>query len=192
MLALPVRRFTLLDGLVLTAAVAVGLAWLRGEPNLLQLLLEARASNRGEWLFLLAFLTFPIGFCLSLAVLALNLRPPCPSRRRLTTYPGFVAVFTAVAGFLVILTLILGVLVSRPSPDTRMSEFLFGPASLEVYGLLYTPSLGLAVLVAWLSLILGRRFRRQRNWLDCLGRLLGLYWICCGSLIFLVFLSQLI
>ena len=90
------RRFTVFDGMILTGAVAIG-CW-AGIQELVWLL---DPHDPEPWLFWTrrARLTFirtaPFGSVVTMALLALRLLPPRPSRRRLACQPGFVACLAA-------------------------------------------------------------------------------------------------
>jgi hypothetical protein len=45
---------------------------------------------------------------------------------------------------------------------------------------LLQPLMGLAVLVSWVTLLAGRRWRAEPSWVDRFGRAVGVYWILAG------------
>lgn len=199
------RPFTVLDGMVLVAATAVGLAIgmsMRSEP----FHFPGQTSDGGfEWLHfveppdysggLLQWKTYrethrllcnvaqeiiPLTFPWTLVVLALRLRRPRPTLRRLAHQPGFaacasVAVMAAI-GF-------LGDLSSGLERTTWGDGFRFrwGLEWIMFRDHYLTfgdspPALAAAVAAAWALLALGRMARPEPGWLDRAGRVLGAYW----------------
>ena len=54
----------------------------------------------------------------------------------------------------------------------------------EIILLLAVPTYpGLAVLVSWMTLLVGRRWRAEPSWVDRLGRAAGVFWIAAGLFI---------
>src|SRR3954465_378493 len=83
------RRFTLLDGMILTAAIAAGFAVDR--TVLAAIGLDGTVAQR---IRLGYHLIVPQLGCLTLALLAIRRRPPRPDLGRLTCHPGFVAMLS--------------------------------------------------------------------------------------------------
>lgn len=193
------RRFTLVDALVLLAATAVALAGVRGmamaslrEANCLTLaggIVEVpRAPQEGwtptEILHYAPHLVCGFGpvFATSwtLGWLALRLRSPRPSRRRLWAQPGAFAALAA----------LLAVFWQAGIESTWLIWFPLAahgsigePAAQVAYQMLSTaldrsPDMAACGIVAgWAALALGGRFRAAPSWLDRLGRVLGMLWI---------------
>jgi hypothetical protein len=172
----PRRRFTLLDGMILVAATAVGyavfqsLSHLLGVGDILEILREAASSGAiGELIALLTLIALPVMVSWSLVLIPLRLIGPRPRWRRLARQPGLVAslaVATAL-GFLAMITGVAFLGVGRGILD-GFPEMVF---------LLPPPFFGLAVLASWVTLVVGRRWRPEPSWVDRLGRALGLLWI---------------
>ena len=199
------RPFTVLDGMILVAATAVGLAIglsMRSEAYHL----SNGSIGIGEWPSidppdysggLLHWKTYrethrllqqvagestPLMFPWTLAVLGLRLRRPRPTLRRLARQPGFAAcasvAMMAVVGF-------LGHLSSTLEPMTWGDGFRFRwwlelINFRETYLTLdasYPALLSVAVASAWALLALGRMARPEPGWLDRAGRVLGAYWV---------------
>jgi hypothetical protein len=117
---------------------------------------------------------------LSLAVLAIRLRPPRPLRRRLACQPGTAATVAAACTLaLVLLERLEGYLF------TLLKGFGSRPLDVQIIedvGNTMTVCAGPAVAAAWTVLIVGRRWRPERSWIDRLGIALGLYWLLHGSI----------
>ena len=68
-----------------------------------------------------------------------------------------------------------------------------GAPSLMLVSLYWTPFyvpmfVGWAVFVTWMTLLIGRRWRAERSWIDRLGRATGVFWILAGSSVVVLFL----
>jgi len=161
------RPFTVLDGMVLVAATAVGLALVHAYvPVLLASRIE-RAEGR-----FVAWATGPPS-CLALpwmlGLLVLRLRQPHPPRRLLARQPGLVACAAALAGLLPGGLWSLSVAEFRGPAWSRLRfpEQWFGVIDFVAP----------AVVGAWLALALSRRWRAEPGWIDRAGRLLGVFWV---------------
>jgi hypothetical protein len=159
----PCRRFNLGDGMILIAAICVGLAlgkeafvqsYPRFElPRNLQLSYQIQgALNAAVYLV----------EALSVAVLFLRLKSPRPSLLRVVRQPGFFLCGTAVGWHVFWLTLAL----SHGWKDVLSS-------------LAFLIQIGTGTLVAtmWGIIWVSGWFRRERGWIDSLGIALGLCWI---------------
>jgi hypothetical protein len=163
------RRFTLLDGMILTAALAVCFAsrsyapsevvarfrtipagYLASWDGWLMILRgkspEAVAFSGTVFTCLLPYLAFG-----TVASLAVRLRNPRPPRDQLVRQPGLIACAAAVTGWALASWL----------PD-------------HVFSL---SAVGLTVGAAWLVLALSRRWRAEPSWVDRFGRAMGVLWI---------------
>ena len=166
------RRFNLGDAMILTAVVAVGLVLgrdlLLNFPRLvgqrLALTRHDLANGQPVW-WSIAFRWEPVALevvglalmavCLATPTLVvLRLRRPRPPWRRLVRQPGAVACATAIVSFLVAYDL-------HSLLDPYPALFVVGPA----------------VATAWLVLIVSRRWRAERGWIDRAGRVVGAAWI---------------
>jgi len=135
------------------------------------------SAVRTIWPFLLAW---------TLTVLVLRFRRPRPPRRVLMRQPGFVAgCAVTLATALTFWPLLVGLLAGIPTVDIRTrlpsrfwAELGTGDGAAE--------AIGLAVVTAWLTLILTRGWHPEPTWIDRLGRILGVCWIvlflACGML----------
>ncbi len=165
------HNFAMSDGMVLIAAIAVGIA-------------GGRARLTRETM---PFAWWGIGFqdrsawmavSLSLALVVIGLRWPRPPLRRLAARPGWMAaVAVAVTLALVcvdkaeMILLLLSMKSGLPSSGDLIQEI--GDRMMT------TPSF--AVAGAWAALAIGRRWRPGRRWSDRLGFALGFYWIAFGT-----------
>jgi hypothetical protein len=166
-IAEPRRRFTTLDGMVLIAASAPGLSftmrlgddWIGClrciEPGLLldehhSILIwpEMARLLASTFRILMPYMVF-----WSFAVFALRWRRPCPALGDLARQPGVWACGTSV------LTLFAWNCFTR---DGAFPYPFIVPAS---------------VLLAWLGLVLSRRWRSEASWIDRVGRAIGVCWL---------------
>lgn len=202
------RRFSISDGLILIAAVALGLAGVRGWQNPSWCSYQigfypgpgAPASFDRVFVYQLSVgisWTIPFAMALSLAMLAIRLRRPRPSLRRVVRQPGTIACAAALAAILFRLLeesfcWVLGYLtrpqsaVHLPSPPfVRFDNPGFHPPPaqwfrngvLETFPILVSPSLALAIAAGWIVLRTSGRWRPATGWIDRSSRLLGWYWI---------------
>ncbi len=177
------RAFMLFDALVLIAATASALALYRKMENDHQI--------RRGW-FRIALIVqhgaqtlIPVLTMGSLAFAALRLRQPRPPFRKLARQPGMIASCAAMLTLIIeVLWIILGEIVLPPNalvmrtippflklslPD-RILHDVRGTAILQA-------NAGGAVAAAWLILALAGLWQAERNWIDRLGRALGIGWI---------------
>ncbi|MHB1556325.1 MAG: hypothetical protein ACYC61_02475 [Isosphaeraceae bacterium] len=196
----PTRRaFTLFDAMVLIAATAFGMGGLRmatgslaefaaqfreslaatGQP-------EAGWSSWGWTAYqvygLAALSTVPFAYAWTMALMVLWFRAPRPHLRRLGRLPGWNACLAATVVVLPSLIVLAGLVV------VRWFGVLFIPNALPMteafwelkqgLAFLLIPGLtGTAVLGAWVTPLLGGRWRAEPTWIDRFGRCLGVYWI---------------
>lgn len=157
------RPLAILDGMVIVAAVACGVA-----------LARTIARDAGPWPWFDASLDVarPGSYFLlppTLALIALRLRRPRPSLRRVLIQPGMaaccaVAVITAVDA---VSWLIYGLQVGSEGRVDFVARYWRGNWGHPAWG----------VAAVCLALVLGRRWRRERGWIDGFGRLLGVLWM---------------
>jgi hypothetical protein len=174
------RRVTIVDGMILVAAIALGI-WVSG-INLIPWLQtmasiapDVWAANpvwlASHWGSLILRHTQPMAAVLTLAVFLLRILQPRPDFRRLARQPGFTACVAAT------LAICIG---GGLNYATTRASFVPG---FEAQGYIQIALLpngsdpGIAVGACWVLLALGRRWRSERSWIDRLGRLLGFYWL---------------
>jgi hypothetical protein len=115
----------------------------------------------------------------TLLLIVLRFRPPRPSWRKIRRQPGMVACLAVHFGWCwSILALILAVdakYVARqtrfPMPTEWAQKFL----SDEVF--MYV---GLSVAIAWAVQYVTGQWRRSADWIDRMGRMMGVCWIAIG------------
>ena len=178
----PRRRFTLLDGMILLAATAVGYAGVHG----LELFMDdgdfvsrtTEAWIRRQYVnlaLLLELVVLPFLMTWTVAVVPLRLLKPRPKFRHMARQPGLMAclVVTMSIGLLAVV-----VAIGCVSRSWRNIGF---DTIVMIMGFELLPAaLGLAVLAAWTTLLLGRRWRAEPSWIDRMGRMLGVAWIVLG------------
>ncbi len=172
----PRRRFTILDGMILVAAAAIAVAWLRG---VLKIYLSVLGSARGaslpdRILWGLPNLVPPLVLATFVTLVLRSVRPR-PSWRKISYQPGFAA--CAAAALIVSLQFVyrFSIVAVKQLSDLKTR----GTASVLALAQIATDltGTGLAVMAAWLILMLIRGWRVEPTWIDRLGRLIGVCWI---------------
>ncbi len=161
------RGFGLADAMILIAATAASLGWLR-QP------LEYRLSFYADGRLIENLRPSTIvgaGFAAtwSLGVLAIRLRPPRPIGKEWKRSPGFVACLAATSACLI----------------KMAALFIWGASVKFKFETWYVPSIlgqliepaAMAVIAAWLTLKLAGIWTRERNWIDNLGIAVGASWV---------------
>jgi hypothetical protein len=161
------RRLTIADGMILVAAIALGLAAVQASLRTMRPWTN-RAARVAYWIL-------GPSSCVAMAAVAgllvVRLRGPHPPWRRLARQPGLVAAIAAVVGLLpgaawsaILLRFRAGVALRFNFTEWWMLLVDFVPA---------------VVLGSWLALALSGRWRAEPGWIDRAGRLLAVYWIVC-------------
>lgn len=185
--AMPRRRFHLLDALILVAAAAPAILWTRAAigPSARQwelvadrwreFRLEHFAAVIQEGCGPVAVPTLLAG---TLAILTLRARRPRPAWRRLARQPGAVACGAAAvaSAILVAMIVLADALTHDGSPNLIDLRDWFSSGALGLIKHL-TSTVGCVVLGAWLALASGGRWAAEPSWIDRSGRLLGACWI---------------
>jgi hypothetical protein len=190
------RKFRLLDAVILVAAVAVGLVWVRAEQvreGFLRQFGEGRfptpyIERTFGWLGNACFeadgYILPCAATLTLAITALTLQHHRRALGRVTRQPGALACIAA--SLAILLEMLQGCL------ETFRSIVVLGwkledhrPHIHFVWSTSLIPTVtptgsGLAVAVVWGILLLGGRRSRKSDWLELIGRVVGLFWIARG------------
>lgn len=188
----PRRWPSLGESMVLIAATGVGLATLQAVigaiPGGSTFLLGLRPiTPPGGWTadaLIVAgtdLLITPLPFvgAWSPVLLLLSLRYPAPARRRAFGRPGLTACLAATFGMVLAFVVMLatagiGVLVEgalRRGPIGWLLLLCF--EDLLVYA-------GVAVASSWATLAASGRWRPQPDWIDRMGRVVGVIWLVCG------------
>jgi hypothetical protein len=177
------RAFTLLDAMVLVAALAAGFGAVRGWVILRSWIPQFDNGNLPPRLsgYRDAYTAFRLVLLLvTLAILPLSLRRPRPPLRDLWGRPGTV-VPVAVALSLVACLAdegafqhLVGFYYLYASPTMRLFNVVTQAVSVS--------RAATAVVVAWSALALAGRWKPEASWVGRLGRALGFAWVgsCLG------------
>jgi hypothetical protein len=190
---IPRRRFRLIDAMILVAATALAsglmlgmeqisrgqISW-RDLPGLFDFHPRIFGSGKHDptidvfvsAAFLVTLLALPFAAMWTLALIPIRLTGPRPRFRRLARQPGIVAAFSAALA-LAIVGIQVGIVLWK---DSESPFAMLALAAVPAYP-------GLAVLIAWMTLLVGRRWRAEPSWVDRLGRALGAFWIVAGAFI---------
>jgi len=170
----PPRRFGVLDGMILVAALAVASLSIRPALGFLLDLDERRMfPAMGLWYGTVprtvVLATEPLVAALTVAFLLIRLRQPRPRFRRLMRQPGMAAGIASASAMIVGVLMIPAAfaLVGMPQRENLYRGWfltIFEPA-------------GAAVAAVWLFMAVARVGRPEAGWIDRLGRALGGYWI---------------
>jgi hypothetical protein len=203
------RKFSIFDLMILVAASAVGLWLMHHSPPYLWpggAAYGPESSVFRIWKVTLG--SFPFLIPLAPTFLILHLRRPRPPLRRLSLRPGFAACLAATFGLGTgcLMQAIREVVdrMTRPGAVVRLPSPPFvalaatAPDAAEPMGATtnwlsrillvpiehgHSPAIATAVAVIWALLAIGRRWRPQPTWMDRGGRLVGLAWIACASML---------
>ncbi len=179
MAAKPGRKFTILEMLVMIAAVAVGLAWSRYYERYVNWewhLIAPDDEPSHQCVEIVKWWVDGLSYCLVVVSISLFiLRVVARPRRRirhLARSPGLVA------GGAVLLTVTLDILYALFGFMVSLREGPFYDSFCEfTYLTISDRNPGLAVAVAWTLLASSARWRREAGWLDGMGIILGAIWI---------------
>jgi hypothetical protein len=171
----PPRKFGLLDAMILVFGLALGSgctriflefdSYLHVHPDAsFSDVLEERFARAECYLNLLILWLAS----LSAATLAIRLRRPRPSLRRLARQPGLVACAAAIA---------VGTLLGVFEATAYSIEGFLGLANLYENLISIFRYNGISVCIGWLVLAVCGAWRPERSWIDRLGRGLGVLWI---------------
>jgi hypothetical protein len=108
----------------------------------------------------------------TVALVPIRFTGPRPRFRRLTRQPGIIAALAAILAILIV-SVQIAILLTKVELDLALAIALAATAAYP----------GLAVLVAWMTLLVGQRWRAEPSWLDRMGRALGIFWIAAGVVI---------
>jgi hypothetical protein len=159
------RRFSILDGMALTAAIAIGIAMARAmyghDPFGWGL---PRTIAQTAW---------AIAFPLSWAVALLRVRGSCPRFRA----PG-VAACAAVAVLSLCLLLFYSHNFVSNAGRIGLLNIMFSEVTLAY--ILRPGPFAAAVAAIWGIMRIDGRWRPEPSWIDRLGRMLGFFWLAAG------------
>jgi hypothetical protein len=165
-----IRKFGLLDAMILVAAIALWSAALRyfGPATNWGNWVSIWVFSGGGWLRVLQRQTGLLLFILSIAMVLIRLRSPRPKRLRLWRQPGMTGCAAAIMGVLVYA---ISEALSQLGGRQEWDRFLTGAFWYQ------WPYAGPAVIGAWLALIFTRRWRAEPGSIDRLGRLIAMCWL---------------
>jgi amino acid transporter len=171
----PCRRFGLLDGMILVAGVAVGIALSRTRLFYWE---EMELGLTSSWLMLQVFdVASYVLVVMSFLMLVLRLRRPRPTLRRVARQPGFAACLVAV---LLDIGAVYTFVLYRASAWDGIGD-LEGLLDLSTLNVLRPePQTAFAIAAIWLIFALGRIGRPEPGWIDRAGRVAGWGWIAWG------------
>ena len=185
------RKMTLLNAISLIGSAAVGLGlfelshltlfkgliWIadRGFPNIQSWsTLEALVTCSDITVFLL-----PVIIPWTFLLILLRMRSPRPSWPRIWRQPGMAACLVAVFAWLwTAVALLLAMNVEHVARARRVitpADWAQKYLSDEVF--MYV---GLAVAAVWVVQYSSGRWRRSADWIDTMGRVVGVLWIVIG------------
>jgi hypothetical protein len=179
------RKFTLVDAMVLVAAVGVGFVLIRGYLDYLNsryYRLPDQFTLISLWRYgtFLSRILAPLATSLSLGLWLLRMRKPRPDLRHALRQPGMIACAAAVLGTSLFLVKVL-----------LNKCFLYlsdsGYQQLHDLWLFRLPLNGEIVAVSWILLWISGSWRSEPSWIDRAGRALGVYWIVSGLFFDLLF-----
>jgi hypothetical protein len=160
------KRFSILDGMAMTAATALGLA-------LMEMMREGSPFPSGQsvWRIVQASWAFILPLTWMIAMLRLFVRRP---RFRA---PGVAACLMVSVVSLCILVFYSHNFVSNfPRVGLFSRRFWCGVVS----HILMPHPFAATVVATWSMMALDRRWRPEPSWIDRTGRLIGIYWITAG------------
>jgi hypothetical protein len=182
----PARRtFTLLDAIVIIAATATGFAWVRSIID--------EFDWPDSWTYevwglsdyvyvighLLACVLRPLLAIWTLAILGLRFLEPRPPIYKLAYQPGVTAcgsvVLVLACEFLRYLAIAVAMAKGAPWHHPFLVQGSFG-ADFYRSGI-SEGAFHYAVVVAWGLLLVMRRWRPQKSWIDRTGRAIGVLWL---------------
>lgn len=188
------RLFSLIDGMILIAAIALGFAGVRAESGdhyhhralytLYQSSVDTHAvlnpssAYQRIWKVVASIQrSLPVVAAMTVAWLIIRLRRPRPSTRSLSRHPGFVAlvaVLISLAFNLVfgLIQLFLATIGFTTSVDPRF----YANVSFLACQTLQAHPAGSAIVASWTVLYLSRRWIREGDWSDWAGFWMGVGW----------------
>ena len=189
----PIRRrtMTLLDATLLVGTAAVGLGMFQWvHRSMFQgwiWLIDHGPPDNHAWTALHVVVTctdlmamlIPLAAPWTLLLILLQMRPPRPRWRRIWQRPGMAACLAAILGWCWSgLALILAVNAGSVARSNQsISPFRWVQKCLSDEVFMYV---GLAVAATWVGLIFSGRWRRSADWIDQMGRVVGVLWIMIG------------
>ena len=185
------RKMTLLDAILLVGSAAVGLGLFELSHRTLfkgQIwLVDQGLPNTQTWSTMQVIVTcsditvfiIPVVAPWTFLLLVLRMRQPRPSWPRIWRQPGMAACLAAVLGWLwTLVPLLLAMNVGSVARSRRIitpEDWAQRYLGDEVF--MYV---GLAVWATWIVQYMSRRWRKPADWIDVMGRIVGVLWIVIG------------
>lgn len=202
------RPFTMLDGMILVVAIALGLAYLRAQIHQLdpsfdwstfdwsKFLKEFERPHQGwtAWGILdvwyaLWILGGPTVMACTVGLLFLRLRQPwTQGLRRRHHRPGTIALLWAVTSFVAAIPASLGIFFVAYGMELSYLPL----AMLWTFPAVGPALAGLCISVVWITLGMSKLWYPERSWLDRSGCLLGVFYIVNGPIVFTCFIRVMV
>jgi hypothetical protein len=172
MTTLQVRKFGILDAMIMVVATAAGLSLFRTIDPLSHDPLSWSTRSPRVYCAVLGGVRATVPFLVTWTpvLIVLRLRRPRPRWRRLARQPGLVACSIAT---LILMVGCLNLLSLEGLPSDRFYHLHNRMVFFDLYP-------GYGVAGAWLILISSGRWRPELSGIDRLGRALGLVWMIVG------------
>jgi hypothetical protein len=180
------RPFTLLDAMVLIAAMAIALLPFRFFLSVFEGLSATLsvAHRIVEVVFVTDALICPLALSLSLALWVLRLRQPRPGLPRVFRQPGMAASTAILVYLSLFMTATLISLFLNYFASGIFGSHMFLTFNYLIFILIMPMSLmGVSVSAVWIVLWLIGAWGPEPSWIDRAGRVVGIYWVV-NSLLF--------
>jgi hypothetical protein len=168
------RKFNLVDGMILIAATALGLA---GERIRAQHLAKIDSSLLESVTEVAIDYAVCVAFFWTLALPLLGLRHPRPPWRRLRRQPGMLVGVSFIVA--TVCNFVCHLLYLEFAYSGSFYEHVVSLAERASY----PAPFALSTAVAWTTLAWSGRWRPESSWIDRLGRALGVFWIASAVFI---------
>jgi hypothetical protein len=173
------RKFTILDGMILVAAMAFAMTWTPQNIAEVKIIQNSGPQSPRKWAMIGYYMIVSLGpclTCLGLSGFACRLLGPKTPLRRLVNEPGMVVNLSVVFVFLFELFVgVIGVGLRElfVGSSQRPMTFFWVSMSSRMFGC------AMPISVSWSILVLTKRWRSRATWIDRLGIVTGVFWILC-------------
>lgn len=185
------RMPTLLEAILLVGSAAIGLGMFQwAHRSMFQgwiWMLDHGLPARGDWMAINLVVTctdtmvlfIPLAAPWTFLLLLLRMRPPRPSWRRIWRQPGMAACLAALLGWIWSLLAVLVAFDATQVARTNRTITLFHWVQKYLSDGVFM-YVGLAVAATWICLWISGRWRQSADWIDFMGRVVGVLWIVIG------------